>query len=125
MAEEKKSVDEAMSDLEVAMGWDAEKEIQRRSHLTIRLSAPKEYMDKTYTELTLAFDKLTGRDIEAIDDELAAMGIVIANPNINHKYHRILAARAAGVPSDMIETLPLRDYQRITQAARNFLFATA
>lgn len=125
MAEETKTIDEAMDDLEVSMNLDAEKEIQRRSHTTIRLSKPKEYMGKTYEELVLAFDELTGRDMEAIDDELGAMGLVIANPNISHKYHRLLAARAAGVPSDMIEVLPLRDYQRITQAARYFLLATA
>lgn len=125
MSEEKKNIAETVGELEAAMQLKEEDEIKRRSHVSVRLSKPMEYMGKTYVELTLAFDELAGRDMEAIDDELAAMNIIIVNPNISHKYHRILAAKAAGVPSDMIELLPLRDYQRITAAARNFLFVTA
>lgn len=125
MSEEKKNINDTVDDLEAALNLKEEDEIRRRSRVNVRLSKPMDYMGKTYEELTLAFDDLTGRDMEAIDDELNAMGIVIVNPNISHKYHRILAAKAAGVPSDMIELLPLRDYQRITAAARNFLFVTA
>jgi hypothetical protein len=106
-------------------GLDMESAVRRLGVVTVILSKTVTFCDETYTKLEMDFEGLTGKDMEAIDDELAAMGVVIPNPNINHKYQRILAARAAGVPSDMIEKLPLRDYQKITTAARSFLLATA
>ena len=123
MAEEKKTIQEAVDDIEEVL--DVEAEIKRLSKATVKLSQTVEWEGKTYTELTMDYEGLTGRDMEAIDDELAAMGVVVANPNINHRYHRLLAARAAKVPSDMLRTLPLRDYQKVTMTARSFLLATA
>lgn len=123
MAEEKKTIQEAVADIEEVL--DVEAEIKRLSTATVKLSKTVEWEGKTYTELTMDYEGLTGRDMEAIDDELAAMGVVVANPNINHRYHRLLAARAAKVPSDMLRTLPLRDYQKVTTTARSFLLATA
>lgn len=119
----KGSIREAVNKLEESL--DMEAEVRRLGVVTVVLSEPMTFCEETYTKLELDFEGLTGKDMEAIDDELASMGVIIPNPNISHKYQRILAARAAGVPSDMIERLPLRDYQKITMAARSFLLATA
>lgn len=120
---EKKDTQETINELEAELNIEAE--IKRLRCITIKLSKPFTYEGKTYEEITMDFEGLTGRDIEAIDDELAAFGIVIPNPNISHKYQRLLAARAAGVPSDMLNALPAQDYNKITFTARRFLLATA
>ncbi|MCD8052260.1 MAG: phage tail assembly protein [Clostridiales bacterium] len=120
---EKKELGAAIEEMETELDMDAE--IKRASDVTVRLSKPMNYEGKTYTKLELDFNGMTGRDMEAIDDELQALGVIIANPTLSHKYQRILAARAAGVPSDMLEHLPLRDYQKVTNAVRRFLLATA
>ena len=94
------------------------------THAYHKLSKPFEFCGQTYTELDMDFEGLTGRVMESIDDELGAMGITIAIPAISHRYQRMVAARAAHVPSDMIEQLPLGDYNKITGAARRFLLVT-
>jgi formylmethanofuran dehydrogenase subunit E-like metal-binding protein len=118
-----KTIKDAADELENVLDMDAQ--IKRLSNVTVKLSKPVEWEGKTYEELTMDYEGMTGKDMEAIDDELSAVGIIVANPNINHRYHRILAARAAKVPSDMLRELPLRDYQKVTATARSFLLATA
>lgn len=109
---------------------DAAKDIKREellqkfSHAHHKLSKPFTYCGETYEELDMDFESLTGRMIESIDDELAAMNININTPSASHRYQRMVAARAAKVPSDMIEALPLSDYNAITNAARFFLIVT-
>lgn len=116
-------IKKAVENLESEM--DMEEVITKQSHTVYKLSKPMKWMKTTYTELDLDFESLTGKDFEAIDDELAGLGIIIATPQINHRYQRMLAARAAKVPNDMLENLPARDYNKVTVAARNFLLATA
>jgi hypothetical protein len=67
---------------------------------------------------------MTGADMEAIDDEMAAMGITVESAARSRRYQRIFAAKAGSVPSDMIEKLPVADYNAITNAARLFLLVT-
>ena len=90
----------------------------------ITLSSPFEWCGKTYEEIDLDFERLTGRDMEAIDDELGAAGLHGASPAGSRRYQRLLAARASGVPSDVIEHLPLADYNAVVTAARYFLIVT-
>lgn len=98
--------------------------IKRFSAADIQLSRPFEWCGKTYTELHLNFEQLTGLDMEAIDEEIGNMGMRGMVPAYSHMYQRMLAARAAGVPADMIERLPIADYNAVVGAAQNFLFVT-
>lgn len=75
-------------------------------------------------ELDMDFEGLTGRDMEAIDVEIGAMGLRGTLPAYSRKYQRMLAAKAAKVPNDVIEHLPLADYNAVVNAAQNFLFVT-
>lgn len=88
------------------------------AHVT--LSAPFTWCDKTYKEINLDFERLTGTDMEAIDDELGAAGLNGVSPVGSRRYQRLLAARASGVPSDVIEHLPLADYNAVVTATRYF-----
>lgn len=98
-------------------------ELFKRASVT--LSKPFEWCGETYEQINMDFDGLTGSDMEAIDDELRAMNIQVPFPAHSRQYQRLLAARAAGVPSDMLEKLPLGDYYKIVRAAQNFLLFMA
>lgn len=98
--------------------------IKRFGSVDIQLSKPFEWCGVTYTELQLNFEALTGLDMEAIDEEIGTMALRGLVPAYSRMYQRLLAARAGGVPSDMIERLPIADYNAVTGAAQNFLFVT-
>ncbi|MCD7918644.1 MAG: phage tail assembly protein [Clostridiales bacterium] len=101
---------------------DTRKKLKEQlGNVTYDLSDPFTYCGVTYTTLQLNFAALTGRDIEAIDDELTDMGINVVSPAANRKYLRIFAARAAGIPADAIEAMPVADYNAITTKAQRFL----
>ena len=74
-----------------------------------------------YTSLTFYFDRLTGEDIEAIEEELQDQNKYVLSPEISSAFQSMLAARAAKIPADAIRRLPVRDYMAIKNKARNFL----
>ena len=90
-----------------------------------RFSRPFEWEGKSYETLTFDFAALTGRDSLAIEAELLAMGKPVAVREIVGEYQVRAAVRACreklGV--DALEAMPLKDCNRILNAARNFLLA--
>lgn len=84
---------------------------------------PREIEGKKYTKLTFYFDNLTGEDIEAVEQELADQNKYALSPEISSAFQCILAAKAAGVASDEIRRLPVGDYMKIKNKARDFLIA--
>lgn len=89
-----------------------------------KFQKPYTYEDKTYTELTLDFEKLLGEDLVAIENEMAAVGEFALSPEISTSFLYRLAARAAGVGSDVIVNLPIRDFGKIKNKSRDFLVST-
>lgn len=85
---------------------------------------PFEYGGATYTELAFDFAKLTGRDMVSIDNEMQMNNEYALAAEISRSFLCKMAAKAAGIGSDVIEALPLRDFNRITNAARSFLIET-
>lgn len=93
------------------------------SDVIIQLSRPFSYEGKTYTELRFQWDKLTGEDSLAIENELQAQGKFVVAPTFSGEYLVRMAARActACIGQDMLRALPISDYNRIRSAARSFL----
>lgn len=85
---------------------------------------PYTFEDKTYTKLVFDFEKLIGADLVAIENEMAAVGEYALSPEISTSFLYRLAARAAGVGSDVIEHLPIRDFGKIKNKSRDFLIST-
>lgn len=83
-----------------------------------------EYAGQKYDKLVFDFEKLIGTDMIAIEDEMAAVGQYALSPEISTSFLSKMAARAAGVGSDVIEHLPLRDFGKIKNEGRNFLIST-
>ena len=91
---------------------------------THEFKKPYTYEDKTYTKLEFDFEKLTGDDLVAIENEMAAVGEYALSPEISTSFLYRLAARAAGVGSDVISHLPIRDFGKIKNKSRDFLIST-
>lgn len=103
-------------------GGDRPTLLDRFSVREVVFSKPFTWCGKTYDRASLDFSKLTGRDIEAVEEELG--GDVPAWPANSHKYQKLLAAKASGIPSDVLTNLPAADYNAVTSAARYFLLAS-
>ena len=89
-----------------------------------KFQKPYTYEDKTYTELVFDFEKLIGDDLVAIENEMAAVGEFALSPEISTSFLYRLAARAAGVGSDVISSLPIRDFGKIKNKSRDFFVST-
>ena len=88
------------------------------------LSRPFDYCGVTYTSFEFDFEKLIGEDMAAIETEMAAIGEFVLSPEISTSFLARMAARAAGVGSDVILKLPIRDFAKIKNESRNFLVST-
>ena len=85
---------------------------------------PYTFEDKTYTRLVFDFEKLISDDLVAIENEMAAVGEYALSPEISTSFLYRLAAKAAGVGSDVIAHLPIRDFGKIKNKSRDFLIST-
>lgn len=83
-----------------------------------------EFEGKTYDKLTFDFEGLLGSDMIAVENEMAAVGEYVLSPEISTSFLSKIAARAAGVGSDLIEHLPIRDFGKIKNKSRDFLVTT-
>ena len=85
---------------------------------------PFEYEGKTYSELTFNFEQLTGKDMVSIETEMQMNNEYALAPEISRSFQAKMAAKAAGIGSDVLEAMPIKDFNRITNAARGFLIDT-
>lgn len=85
---------------------------------------PYTFEEKTYTKLVFDFEKLIGDDLVAIENEMAAVGEFALSPEISTSFLYRLAAKAAGVGSDVIAHMPIRDFGKIKNKSRDFLIST-
>ena len=85
---------------------------------------PYTFEEKTYTKLVFDFEKLIGDDLVAIENEMAAVGEYALSPEISTSFLYRLAAKAAGVGSDVIAHMPIRDFGNIKNESRDFLIST-
>lgn len=94
---------------------------KKNPNYTHTFSKPVEILGKKYKTLTFRFEDLTGADIEAVEQEMQDMGKYALSPEISSIFQSMLAARAARVGSDEIRRLPVADYMKIKNKARDFL----
>ena len=91
---------------------------------THRFKKPFEWEGQRYETIKFDFTRLTGRDMNAIEREMQAVGESAYTAETSKVYQCRIAARAAKILPDVLEAMPVGDYHRITNAARNFLLAT-
>jgi hypothetical protein len=91
---------------------------------THKFRKPYEYGGATYKEMTFNFERLTGRDMVSIETEMQSRNEYALAPEISRNFQGLMAAKAAGIGSDVLEAMPLNDFNKITNAARDFLIDT-
>lgn len=82
---------------------------------------PFEYEGKKHDTLNFYFERLTGRDMITIENEMQANNEYALDPLLSRNFQSKMASRAGGVGSDTLEAMPMQEFNRITNAARNFL----
>ena len=88
-------------------------------------SKPFQWEGKTYGQLVFDFESLTGRDTLAVERELAAKNIFTVVRSLNIEFQMRIAARACEdrIGTDMLEALPIRDFEKIMNRVRAFFAA--
>ena len=91
------------------------------------LKRPFTFEGKTYEEITFEWGKLTGRDSLAIENEVLRLGKPFVTPEFSSEYLIRMAAKACTLPIgiDLLEALPLPEFNRIKGKARTFLMLSA
>lgn len=89
-----------------------------------KFGKPYKFQGRTYTEMTFNFEKLIGSDLVNIENEMAGLGEYALSPEISTSFLYRLAARAAGVGSDVIANMPVGEFGKIKNKSRDFLIST-
>lgn len=76
-------------------------------------------------KLNSGLNKMTGYDYEKAEEEARMLGTQIIDVSLSKTFHAVLAARALKIPVDEVLSLPIREYQHVTNAVGNFLFGGA
>jgi len=85
---------------------------------------PFAYEGETYEEILFDFTGLTGRDMLAIESEMQAQNEYALSPEISRTFQCLMAAKAGRIASDVLQAMPIGDFTKITNAARDFLINT-
>ena len=76
---------------------------------------------KEYKEIIFDFGKLKGTDLIAIEKEMNDAGEFALTAETSPNMCARIAARAAGLPFDVIANMPLAYFNQVRSAARNFI----
>lgn len=91
----------------------------------VRLEKPFEWEGTTYTSFILDFDKLKGNDFIKIEHEMNMDNEWTLSPESSASFCIRLAAKAANVNVAVFFNLPLKEFNKIKNKARNFLLVLA
>lgn len=94
---------------------------EETSVVIVKLRKEFEFEGITYNEFKLDFDSLKGVDFIKIEKEMNSLNEFALSPEISPNYCARIAARAAGVPAEVIMNLSLKDFNTIKNKARDFL----
>ena len=128
--ETSESMAETLAEAAEQIEADALAEEPDSERYTHYFKRPFTYEGRTVETLTFDWDTLSGRDSLAIERDLRTKNITLVIPAYTGEYLVGMAARACVdrteegkrfVGTDMIQAMPLGDFQQITKQARNFL----
>lgn len=92
-------------------------------NFTLTLEPALVFEGKTYTKLEFNFNTLTGADFINISNELAARNRLMISPTFSPEFISIMCAKACTITigADLLQAMPLRQFNRLWTAGRNFL----
>lgn len=87
--------------------------------MKILLTSPVPYKDSKLDVIDLDLDALTGRDLIAVEDSARSTGTTF---NLfSQGYFAAVAAKAAHLPLEVINSLNVKDFMKLTTQTMNFL----
>jgi len=86
-----------------------------------KFKKPFEYEGTKYTTLNFYFERLTGRDMISIENEMQARSEYALDPLLSRNFQSKMASRAGGIAADVLEAMPMQEFNKVVNAARNFL----
>lgn len=86
-----------------------------------KFKTPFEYEGKKYETLNFYFEKLKGSDMISIESEMQAKNEYALDPLLSRNFQSKMASKAGSIGADVLEALPIQEFNRIVNAARNFL----
>lgn len=104
---------------------ETKEEVKNKDIFKYELKKPITEDGKEIKELTFDFGALTGNDALAIEEEMESRSQYALAPETSRTYQIHMAARAAGVSFELLQRLSFQDFNRIANAARNFLVGQA
>ena len=87
--------------------------------MIITLSKPLTYHGADLTTLDLDLEGLTGQDLIDIEDSQRLSGQVVNM--FSQGYFVSIAAKALHMPAEILKSLPLKDFMKLTNAVLFFL----
>lgn len=85
---------------------------------------PFEYEDATYEKIIFDFARLTGKDMLDIENEMTAKGEFVMFTEFSRNYLCNMCAKASKTGADVLQALPIMEFNKIVGEARNFLLGT-
>lgn len=87
--------------------------------MKMKLKKPINFEGELITELNLDLDCLTGKDMIDAQKEIQSLDVPVLE--FNKEYLAVVAAKACGMPTDLIPLLGIKDFSTITVQVQNFL----
>lgn len=89
----------------------------------VKFSKPYIFEDEEYDGLDMScLEKLTMNDLTAIEKSYYRLGITAITPENTATYAKIAAQRAAGLPIEFFNQLPLREMMKIKSRVVSFFY---
>lgn len=82
---------------------------------------PYEFEGETYTDIEFNLENLKGTDIAAVKRKYVAAGGAAVIPTVDMEFTVLLLNRVTKKPIEFFNSLPARDYVRITSMVTDFL----
>ncbi len=103
---------------------DKNKNKEQANPLKVDFKKPYIFEGETHNGIDLSgLEDMTGRDFIQIEKEVRQLGINNLNPETTAEGAYTYAARAAGVPFEFFEGLPLKEARRTKAVVVNFLWS--
>lgn len=103
---------------------DKNKNKEQANPLKVDFKKPYIFEGETHNRIDLSgLEDMTGRDFIQIEKEVRQLGINNLNPETTAEGAYTYAARAAGVPFEFFEKLPLKEARKTKAVVVNFLWS--
>lgn len=97
----------------------------KKEETKVVFDTPLVFEGKEYKEITMDFEKMSGKNLIEASREARAIGLVNPSNEFCPVYLACVAAKAASVPIDLIFDLPGNEFTAVKSMVQNFLLAKA